>query len=363
VTVHFIWREADAAEGAKHRPILAALVGCVTYLGHSSSLVRASVHEEEAAIAATHEPAADGQQVFRVPSRGRLRELERDFARQARPSPGTYQPYREVGAAQPERPPDTSSVFGDMIVCRLYGPDLPLAGTLRLTTAVRDKLISLTNQSGDRVRELLSGHTPDGGYSRNDHVAYAPLANVGPHPYADGLIKGFALVLPHGLGRFNAERRAILRALVEIPEILFGAQGPWQVAIPQAGEELSSLRPRPYVGPADTWATVTPVLCDRFPKEKDGQRIEDVIRESCRRVLGIEPKGQGGIAVSPVSWHRGVPPSHAFGRIRKPGEPPRHRTHVLLQFDRKVRGPILLGAGRYAGLGLFRVLEKRRDGR
>jgi CRISPR-associated protein Csb2 len=96
---------------------------------------------------------------------------------------------------------------------------------------------------------------------------------------------------------------------------------------------------------------VTPLLCDRFPKEKDGQRVEDVIRESCVRVLGVEP---AYLEVSPVSWHRGVPPSHDFGRIRKPGEPPRHRTHVFLAFHQPVRGPILLGAGRFVGLGLFR---------
>jgi CRISPR-associated protein Csb2 len=299
------------------------------------------------------EPAVDGDQIFRIPAQGRLLELERDYRRQSRPSPGVYQPYREIGSPQPRPTPEAASVFGDMIVCRLEGPALPLSGTLRLTTAVRDTLIAHTSQSDANVRELISGHLTDGGMSKDNHIAYIPLANVGSYRYADGLIKGFALVLPRSLGRFSNERRAILRAVVGVTEIGFGAQGPWNVDIPQAGEELKSLRPAPYVRSWKTWATVTPLLCDRFPKDKDGKRVEDVIRESCRRVLGIEPSV---IEVSPVSWHRGVPPSHAFGRIRKPNEPPRHRTHVLLKFDRNVRGPILLGAGRFVGLGLFRAL-------
>jgi CRISPR-associated protein Csb2 len=43
------------------------------------------------------------------------------------------------------------------------------------------------------------------------------------------------------------------------------------------------------------------------------------------------------------------------------GKPPIQRVlvHALLTFDSPVRGPILLGAGRYVGLGLFRPLEDR----
>jgi CRISPR-associated protein Csb2 len=118
------------------------------------------------------------------------------------------------------------------------------------------------------------------------------------------------------------------------------------------GEGPRSLAAGPYLAAAPRWASVTPMLCDRFPKDKDGQRIEDIIRESCRRVVGIEPVF---IEVSKVSRHRGVPPSHAFFRTREPGAVPRHRVHVYLEFDRPVHGPLLVGAGRYFGLGLFRV--------
>ncbi|HXG10881.1 MAG TPA: type I-U CRISPR-associated protein Csb2, partial [Gemmataceae bacterium] len=143
-------------------------------------------------------------------------------------------------------------------------------------------------------------------------------------------------------------------------EIQFGSQAPWKIDIATADDGPMSLRTVPYVGPRRTWASVTPVLCDRYPKDKDGERTEDVIRESCRRVLGIEPIR---VEVGKVSWHRGVPPSNAFYRIRKPEDAPRYRVHVKLSFDREVRGPLLLGAGRFLGLGLFRTYQEEEGSR
>jgi len=52
---------------------------------------------------------------------------------------------------------------------------------------------------------------------------------------------------------------------------------------------------------------------------------------------------------------RGVPPVRAF-QTRRVGIPPRLASHALLVFPEPVRGPVLLGAGRYFGLGLFRPL-------
>jgi hypothetical protein len=40
------------------------------------------------------------------------------------------------------------------------------------------------------VKSLVSGHTANGDRSRDEHVAYIPLANVG-HPYSDGRVMGF----------------------------------------------------------------------------------------------------------------------------------------------------------------------------
>ncbi|HLJ96707.1 MAG TPA: type I-U CRISPR-associated protein Csb2, partial [Gemmataceae bacterium] len=360
--LHFVWTQAEGIE--PHLQPLARLAACVTYLGHSSSLVRVSITDAPGPI--THVPAEGGDLIFRVPSTGRLEELERAYRRQARPSPGTYQPYRLVAGEEPSPTRPAESVFGDLIVCQIDGRSfLPLSGTLRLTNAIRHAVLRATDRSGPQVKSLVSGHTDAGGVSRADHVAYVPLANVG-HRYADGKVMGFAVVLPRNLGRFSPERREILRALAALETL--GVDGhSWGVTLAGADAGFQSLRTDAYTAESafrrkrsQRWASVTPVLCDRFPKDKDGERVEDVIADSVERVVGCRPIH---VAADRVSRFRGVPTSVRFHRERKEADVPRYRTHAVVEFDREIRGPLIVGAGRFLGLGLFRVWEPDREGR
>lgn len=347
--VHFVWENAPEAEVAIHRPALERVVECVTYLGHSSSLVRVAVGDTHGPI--TYRPDPNGRHTLRVPGRGRLADLVSHYRRGARPSPGLYAAYAKLDEeAKPPAIVEAASVFGDTIVCEIDGPFLPLTGATKFLNAVRDALIRATDAESQLVKELVSGHTADGGRSREEHAAYVPLANVGFNRYSDGKVMGFGLVLPRGLTRFSADRRAILRAVAGVEEIGFGGHS-WRVAIPTENVP-KSLQPWAYTNPARVWATVTPILCDHFPKDKDGERIEDIIAESVARVAGVRPVR---IVWDKVSKHLGVAPSHEFPNRRKPDDQPRHRVHAVIEFDREVRGPLIVGAGRYHGMGLFRV--------
>ena len=106
-----------------------------------------------------------------------------------------------------------------------------------------------------------------------------------------------------------------------------------------------------YIKPAKQWATVTPLLLDYFPKERKGLDTVKIIRLACTRIGLPEPIR---IEFGSVSWLRGAPVSYQFGHRYKKGLPPHHRVHAWLEFSEKVRGPILLCAGRYIGLGLCR---------
>src|SRR5262249_11384983 len=72
--IYFIWSRARPEEVEAHRPALTRLAANVTYLGHSSSLVRVSVCDQPPPP--TLEPAETGDEVLRVPTPGRLEELE-----------------------------------------------------------------------------------------------------------------------------------------------------------------------------------------------------------------------------------------------------------------------------------------------
>ena len=63
----------------------------------------------------------------------------------------------------------------------------------------------------------------------------------------------------------------------------------------------------------------------------------------------------------PYSRLDGVPPVPAFRLHRKSEERPRWGVHATLRFPVPVRGPVLLGAGRYFGLGLMRPVVEERD--
>jgi CRISPR-associated protein Csb2 len=138
------------------------------------------------------------------------------------------------------------------------------------------------------------------------------------------------------------------------------ADGSWHMVL-QPDESLkprSALLPRRWTGPARVWSSVTPVILDRHPKphfRKDPLGW----RESCMEILG-GACARGGlphpshINVTPYSPLTGVPPAPEFKPpAPRHGRPARFHIHVTLCFDRHVLGPLLLGAGRFRGYGLF----------
>jgi CRISPR-associated protein Csb2 len=126
-----------------------------------------------------------------------------------------------------------------------------------------------------------------------------------------------------------------------------------------------SLDPAPYVAVAKTWATCTPLVFDRHLKtkgnaERDGEIIQ-LLRQTCLNAGLPEP---ARIAASKHSAMQGAPSAYPSGRAprwtgwRLPKSlASRQLTHAVLQFKEPVRGPVILGAGRFVGLGLCRALD------
>jgi CRISPR-associated protein Csb2 len=345
--VVFAWPDAEPAEVARHRVSLERLAANVTYLGHSSSLVRVASTDDPPPP--TLRPHDEGTRVLRVPTPGRLDELLAAHAAGRRPSTGFYTGYVETGDGETEELAEGS--FGRPIVFQLVRPGrLPLVAAPRLAATVRDALMSLADQP---PQEILSGHAADGSPSTRDHVAILPLAFVG-HQHADGSLKGFAVTIPRGV---RGEQRAhVLRALGRLEHLRLGALGAWAVERVTGSASLASLQSGQYEGPALTWATVTPMVFDRFPKDRPGRDAVALVAAACRRIGLPDPVV---IDVSHVSRHAGVPPSPEFQLRPRAGAPARPYWHVHLGFDRPVRGPVVLGSGRYLGLGLFRSCDGR----
>lgn len=400
-TVYLVWPGGEPP--AEVRTALEGLCGKVTRLGHSSSLVQMWLASDGEVGDPTWVPDdARAMMHLRVAGTGTLEHLERRYGqarleeyaelqlaaeeegigsagtaarrrlRQVfpdgaptplRPTLSEYQGYARPAPEEPQAAPSCTVFSQHPIVLTLDREDGPyrhldLLCVLAVARRWREALVSQSNDLPERVRQVVSGHARDGAPLQEAHLAFLPLAFVG-HRHADGRLLGMGLALPASIALDG--RRGVMRALARVRTLALGRLGSWRVEGVGAANPPWNLRPDVWTGAnrgATSWSTVTPIAFDRHPRSRDrasyGQEVEEMIAESCRRIGLPEPYV---VRVTPISGHLGVPPSHAFPRLlRKDGSQRRH-THAIVAFDRPVRGPILLGAGRYLGYGFCRPLE------
>lgn len=347
-TVYVIW--PDAEPSAEQRRALGQLAALVPALGHPSSLVDVRLCDDTPPPNLV--PAGVGEKL-RVPNPGRLARLEALFEEGRRPDAGRWQAY----AAPQERASIVATgAFGDMVVYRLEVPGarLPLVGSLQVCTAMRGAMLSHADQP---VPEIISGHGPGSTTeqplpSQRPHLAFAPLADVG-HRHARGHVVGVAAVLPRKAEPL--ERTACLRALGQIQELRVGRLGRFLVERLTVDTDRQALMADTWASPSRVWATVTPVVLDRFPEGPFGTEAERIVAESCVRAGYSAPDS---VELGRVSWVLGVPNADDFpAGSEQVGRPRRYHVHARIVFHAPVAGPLLIGAGRYRGYGFCRPLE------
>lgn len=303
-----------------------------------------------------------------------------------RPKVGLWSGY---GRKQAESPSPVAHTHFDtdlLVLTRTAGPDLSLVSTLALTQALRGAVMK--HAGVQPPPPWVSGHQANGerSESQSGHLACIPLPFVG-HEHADGHLLGLGLVFPRSVDR--KDRGHVLGALLLQPtgqpravELTLGRLGVWTLHKSDWSERRGALQPAAWTAQpsgATTWASVTPVVLDKFPK---ADRLSDrrawrdevagIIAAACKRIGLPEPER---IDIDTTSWHRGGPRAIAkHRRLRgqsvldqhvdaplgggfpcypaKGTRAPRLQMHVWLRFAEPVVGPVLLGAGRFLGYGL-----------
>ena len=320
----------------------------------------------------------------RVPRRrvyaGRLDELVARYGRGERPSPGA-----DVRAPTESKEAPPASVFGaDWIVFAHAGEPRPdaVAGAMACKALLKTVL---SGYGSDPVPDWVSGHAPDGAPLTTPHLAAVPLLDAG-WEHSRGRLMGLALIPPRAVSEAVARARdpraaTVARADVDALEqlttleralvrVLTGGclhlRLPGGLVWPLAWDteaSKQSLRARHSLGPAQTWATVTPLALDRHPKKRGD--VEAAIAAACQRIGLPRPVA---VVAHKHSAHRGAPSARASS-----GAPPwtgwrrpesvanRRLTHAVLRFPVAVRGPVILGAGRFVGLGLCRPVPEREE--
>ena len=388
------------------RSALEGLCTKVTRIGHSSSLVQMWLSDDNEAVNAEWRPQdTEFEQQMRIAEPGTLAYLEKAFNKEAveqyhhlsealetakvserkrlkaevsqrfpegpprstRPRLARWQGYARVSGKKPEEQVQSGPFDPDLIVLtkrdeqRVFG----LETTLQLTSALR---AAAMKAAGKNVPEWLSGHQPDGTPSSKPHVAFFPLPFVGAK-HADGHLMGMAMAIPRELELQSENRVVALRRT--IGALLFRDTGEervihlrrdhvWEWELEREKREYPplTLRATTWTEPARQWATVTPVVLHHHPKrnrDDDVQRILLQAFESARLPLPIEMR------VQPVSHFEGAGHAQSMPQFTEGGENLcRYQVHVIVRFPVLVRGPVLVGRGRYRGYGLLRPVEVAR---
>ena len=368
--ITYVWPNAQAS--FYHRQALDRVAARIVRLGHSSSLV--SVRVTEAAVPTQYKPSDEGRRRFRVPQRGQLQRLDEAFERhretETRVMPCGFQIYSS--SSEKLRREETHSVFGDdwLVLQRIDGPRVPCIAAAGVARAIRSALMKFSRQPPP---ELISGHREPDVPSTRPHLAIVPLPFVG-HSHADGALLGVALVLPREPP--PEERRALYLAIdawersgadPDSPQmtVLLGKAGVWKLQRIDERAEQRTLRAESWSRRARSWVTATPIALDRHPgdlHDRDSSRqarayaeAEQTVRAACGHVGLPAPTVVNVLSFAPIAGARKAREYAPF-----PSESERTRrqlVHAAIEFNTEVRGPILLGAGRYLGLGLFRPVD------
>jgi CRISPR-associated protein Csb2 len=349
-----------------------------SYVGHSASLTRCYFGRDVSFDKQYGEALVPERRVYP----GRLKELRQSYSefvqsggRRGRPQPGA------LVLSEPELPQEPPHAFSErwLILEHVEGvmPDFRASAVVART--IRAALLAGYERIGlaDAIPAEVSGHAVDGSPTREPHLSIIPLAFVG-YPYADGSVLGFALVPPRGSDIIqNADFLRALRAIAPMDETrgrrmlsLKPAPGADGIGFslglsptfePPAGRY--SLNPKPYCAAGTLFGTVTPIVLDRHLKSAGAAQDEEIseqIGKACERIGLPVPRS---VVPHKHSAVQGVPsarPSSGSPPWMRWRVPPSLRTrtlvHAVIGFAEPVRGPVILGAGRFVGLGLCRPL-------
>lgn len=309
-----VWYHWDLSEA------WAELARDVRYVGKREDLTRCWL--DPAPPPPNLVPMADAEIHLPVPQVGRLREL---------------QAYHQTTAKAPAAPlvgygsPVEASPWGELLLKR-PGAVWPLHEAQLLARQFS--------------RALLAKFPPGGippwvhlrhGDAYVPHLACVAVPEISDRHRDSRRLVGVGVVLPQSAA---VDRQLVVRKLAAITDM------PWD------DEGLASLDSRHWLGPAQDWETVTPVV---FPRH--GKRPGDLEAQLAGLLVDQGYPPPQAVELSAGSPSRGIPAASAFFRrnLHKPV------FHARLHWDRRQAGPVLIGLEAHYGLGLFTPSRLKKD--
>ncbi|MBT0774159.1 type I-U CRISPR-associated protein Cas5/Cas6 [Kineosporia sp. J2-2] len=371
--IEFVWQVAPDQQIIAH---LDAMCARVPYLGRATGMATLTASRRAAEIIEevdVFEPVPDddkvavaGQLMLRTPYPGYLAALDEQYELdmpawlanrfteyRLRSDPEDHVALRQVHP----------SLYRDVVILRFV--NLRPQGRLgpEFVEALRS---SVLRSAGPNAPGVLHGHGADG----RPHVAFLALPNVAPQPVSRtsdawhrswGHLLGIAVAVPE---LDAAERRAVLSAVLGLRRLNENNEQVITLEIDRIGAVQLRYEPtliKPFgVTPerwrrsARCWSSVSPVVLDKYPRRS--MTAEDIVLGSVRQAglpepvdisVSRSPLLPGASQLQPIDL-----PKKFRGRLFR---------HVTLTFAEEVAGPVLIGAGRYLGLGLMAPVSGKTD--
>jgi CRISPR-associated protein Csb2 len=202
----------------------------------------------------------------------------------------------------------------------------------------------------DWIARYVQGHTePD---AKGYRLSYVPLPSIGAR-HVDGRIRRILVGEPWGEVD-PADREAF--------EILKIRLNGCPLVRPGDAEPVAQLRridgpadpaTRLYGGSFREWSTVTPVVLHGFNVQRSSISVAKTTKLLVQAfgAAGIPASAIGDIAFQTAPYRLHLPAAAGFQAPAHLAKWP--RLHVRVTFLEPVSGPLVIGLGRHAGLGLF----------
>lgn len=243
---------------------------------------------------------------------------------------------KKVVRYRADRQPVQDQSSGETIWLR-FSPSIGSHHLLAVTETLRAAVLH-HHPDGADAPPIVHGHADR--RSGWHQVRYLALVEAG-HRHAKGRIHGAAVWVPSDATR--DELAGIRTALLSIRRLWHGERFDVAVTLHDGDKRPWTANPARWVGPSRRWMSVTPVVQERHGPVTD----EEVTRwfanaghpAPTRFSLSRHPTLRGAIDLRPHVVRR------RYGRSPY--------THLNVEFDRPVVGPLAVGRGRSFGLGLL----------
>jgi len=386
--VTYLWDSCPPDEIAK---VLDGLLARIVRLGHSSSMVSCRITSDLPKV--NYLPGGNDMSMRGVSS-GQIAALKQRYTIHQGIRPHAL-PFTNIQYGFRDTTPTKNIILrpntdGSWIVFEFMAHSrfLPSTQAVRLAGAMRAAIFHYIE---DPIPEEISGHKQNGKPTDKPHLAFIPLPYVG-FKHANGRLLGIAISVPKSLS--DTVRLVLFRAIgawesksyktskygqetnmqketyetSKVLRLTIGSLNALTMKRQRKPTPTLTLRQNVWKRPSRWWVTATPIALPKHPgrlssgtieaRSKAWAEAESSIIETCTHA-GLPKPTSVNIALSP--FITGARPAYHFPTFNQNGpynRPIRRQlVHASLVFEQPVSGPLILGAGRFLGLGLMRPMQ------